>query len=153
GAAPITWSIVRGETETGISLMQMDEGMDTGPVISIHRIAIGEETTADELAIDLGKLAADVTRSDVARAVAGEIAATPQDHAAATEAPMLDKEHGRIPWARSAKEVHDHVRGMTSWPGAFTSTPGKTLKVLESRVGSIEGIAAQPGTVVAAGKQ
>jgi methionyl-tRNA formyltransferase len=152
GAAPITWAIVRGETETGISLMQMDEGMDTGPVYSVHRVPIGPETTATELTVTLGALAADVVRADLARAVAGELLANAQDHAAATMAPMLEKEHGRIRWSESARAVHDHVRGMTAWPGAFTTTQGKTLKVLESRVGQAEGVAADPGTVVVAAK-
>jgi methionyl-tRNA formyltransferase len=152
GAAPITWAIVRGERETGISLMQMDEGMDTGPVFSIHRLPIGPEMTADELSVALGALAAEVVRADVPRAVAGDLVAAPQDHAAATTAPILDKDHGRIDWSKPAGEVHDHVRGMTSWPGAFTVAQGKTLKVLESRLDTAEGGAA-PGTVVAASKQ
>jgi methionyl-tRNA formyltransferase len=153
GAAPITWAVVNGETETGISFMAMDEGMDTGPVFTIHRLPIGPETTADELGVALGQLAADVVRADLARIVAGEIAATPQDGAAATTAPLLDKEHGRIDWRKPAAAVHDHVRGMTSWPGAFTAAQGKTLKVLESRVGAAAGVAGPPGTVVTAGKQ
>ncbi len=153
GAAPITWAIVRGEQETGISLMQMDEGMDTGPVFSIHRIPIGPETTAGELTTALGVLAAEVVRADLARAVDGALTATPQDHATATTAPILEKEHGRIPWSQTARAVHDHVRGMTPWPGAFTTAQGKTLKVLESRVGAAEGAAGPPGTVVVAGKQ
>lgn len=151
GAAPITWAVVRGETETGISLMQMDEGMDTGPVYTVHRIPIGPETTADELSHELGELAAQVVRSDLSRVVSGELTAAAQEHAAATTAPPLDKEHGRIDWARRAVEVHDHVRGMTSWPGAFTTAGGKTLKVLECRVG-VTGSQAPAGTVVAAGK-
>jgi methionyl-tRNA formyltransferase len=153
GAAPITWAVVNGETETGISFMAMDEGMDTGPVFTLHRLPIGPETTADELGVALGQLAADVVRADLARIVAGEIAATPQDGAAATTAPLLDKEHGRIDWRKPAAAVHDHVRGMTSWPGAFTAAQGKTLKVLESRVGAATGVAGAPGTVVTAGKQ
>jgi methionyl-tRNA formyltransferase len=153
GAAPITWAIVRGERETGISLMQMDEGMDTGPVFSIHRIPIGAETTADALTVELGLLAARVVTADLDRAVAGELVAVPQDHAAATMAPILEKDDGRIAWTRTAPEVHDHVRGMTPWPGAFTAAQGKTLKVLESRVGRAAGTVGPPGTVVAAGKQ
>ena len=141
GAAPITWAIVRGETETGISLMQMDEGMDTGPVLSIHRLPIGPETTAGELTLALGALAADVVRADLARALNGELPAVPQDHAAATMAPILDKENGRIDWRQPAQAVHDHVRGMSPWPGAFTTAGGKVLKVLESRVGAAAGAA------------
>lgn len=157
GAAPITWAIVRGETETGISFMQMDEGCDTGPVFTEHRILIGEDMTADELAIDLAKLGALVVREDLARVVEGELDAKPQDSALATMAPLLKKEDGRIAWGQSSRAVHNHIRGMTSWPGAFTSAEGKLLKVLASKVaasgkGGVEP-SAPPGTVIAAGKQ
>ncbi|WP_437476549.1 methionyl-tRNA formyltransferase [Sorangium sp. So ce1014] len=153
GAAPITWAIAGGEAETGISLMQMDEGMDTGPIFTIHRTPIGPATTADELAIELGALAARVVREDLRRAVGGELEATPQDHAAATHAPLLKKEDGRVRWDRSARQIHDHIRGMTSWPGAFTTLEGKTLKVLAARVESeTDSGGAPPGTVVMAGR-
>ncbi|AKT38881.1 methionyl-tRNA formyltransferase [Chondromyces crocatus] len=134
GAAPITWAVVHGQRETGISLMQMDEGMDTGAVYTIRRTPLGEDETADELAVRLAALAADVVCDDLPRAVRGELDLTPQDHAAATMAPILKKEDGRIPWDKPAREVHDHIRGMTSWPGAFTTAEGKLLKVLSSRV-------------------
>lgn len=153
GAAPITWAVVRGETETGISLMQMDEGMDTGPVFTIHRIPIGEDMTADELSVELGKLAAHVVRADLQRAVQGAIEATPQAHEEATLAPILKKEDGRIAWEKPARAVHNHIRGMTSWPGAFTSSEGKTLKVLASRVASEDGARGQAGAVIAADKR
>jgi methionyl-tRNA formyltransferase len=154
GAAPITWSIVRGELETGISLMQMDEGMDTGPVFTRYTTPIGDAMTADDLAVTLGELAARVVREDLARAVRGEIAFEPQDGAGATMAPMLEKAMGRVDWAKPARAVHDHVRGMTSWPGAFTTngdkSGDKTLKILATRVardGEAEGA---PGTILAA---
>jgi methionyl-tRNA formyltransferase len=151
GAAPITWAIVRGETETGISLMQMDEGMDTGPVYTVRRTPIGPRTTADELALDLGALAGRVVRDDLRRAVDGEIEAATQDHASATLAPMLKKDDGRIPWDRGAQQVHDHVRGMTSWPGAFTTAEGKVLKVLATEIeNDSERAEAPPGTAVIA---
>ncbi|WP_437274717.1 methionyl-tRNA formyltransferase [Sorangium sp. So ce375] len=152
GAAPITWAIVGGEAETGISLMQMDEGMDTGPVYAVHRTPIGPDTTADELAIELGALAARVVREDLGRAVGGELALTPQDHETATHAPLLKKEDGRIRWDRSARQIHDHIRGMTSWPGAFTTIEGKALKVLAARVESEADAGAPPGTVVMASR-
>ncbi|WP_437585637.1 methionyl-tRNA formyltransferase [Sorangium sp. So ce1000] len=153
GAAPITWAIVGGEPETGISLMQMDEGMDTGPVYAVHRTPIGPDTTADELAIELGALAARVVREDLRRAVGGELALTPQDHEAATHAALLKKDDGRIRWDRSARQIHDHIRGMTSWPGAFTTIDGKALKVLAARVESeADHAGAPPGTVVTAGR-
>lgn len=153
GAAPITWSLVHGETETGISLMQMDEGMDTGPVFTKHVIRVRPNVTSDELGAELGALAALVVRYDLERAVRGEIEATPQDHAAATMAPILDKEHGRIDWNKPAGRVHDHIRGMTSWPGAFTTQAGKTLKILEARVGVEDGVLGNPGEVIVADKR
>ena len=172
GAAPITWAIVRGETETGISLMQMDEGCDTGPVFTQHRIPIGETITADDLGQEIGELGARVVASDLVRAVAGTLTAVTQDHGAATMAPLLKKEDGRIDWTRGARMVHDHIRGMTSWPGAFTSIPAegaargpgpgggaspevassKGLKVLESRPLASDRVLAEPGTVIATSK-
>jgi len=152
GAAPITWAIVNGERETGVCLMQMDEGMDTGPVFSTHVIPIGEDTTADELYVELGALAAKVVKEDLARAVSGELVAAPQDHASATMAPMLDKGHGRIDWTKPAQSVHDHVRGMTSWPGAFTTCSGKVLKVLATKIATEQGVRGAPGEIVVADK-
>jgi methionyl-tRNA formyltransferase len=151
GAAPITWAVVDGETETGISLMQMDEGMDTGPVFAMHRVPIGPDTTAGELSLALGRAAAEVVRSELAKAVDGELVAKPQDERGATHARMLEKVDGRIDFSKSARRVHDHVRGMTPWPGAFTELGGKTFKVLETRVA--EGAAGAPaGTIVVAAK-
>lgn len=152
GAAPITWSIAHGEVETGISFMRMDEGCDTGPVYTQHRIPIGPETTADELTLALGALAAEVVQTDLLRVVAGEISALPQDASQATQAPLLRKEDGRIDWTRDMREIHDHVRAMTSWPGAFTHAGGKVLKVLATQRGS-EVHSAVPGTVIAADKR
>lgn len=153
GAAPITWAVVDGETSSGVSLMQMDEGMDTGPVFAIHRLPIGPNMTAGELSDALAALAAEVVATDLARAVAGELVAVPQVEAEATHARMLEKEDGRVDFARSAQRVHDHVRGMSPWPGAFTTIgpPGaaKLFKLLETR--RLDGDAgAPPGTVVIA---
>jgi len=148
GAAPITWAVVDGETKTGVSLMQMDEGMDTGPVFTIREVPIGENTTAGELSVALGACAAEVVRLDLSRAVTGEISATPQPDGA-THARMLTKDDGRVDWSRGANRVHDHARGMSPWPGAFTSAGGKMLKVLETRLADGSADAA-PGTIVVA---
>jgi methionyl-tRNA formyltransferase len=149
GAAPINWAIVRGERETGVSLMQMDEGLDTGPVFATRKIPIGENETAGDLAIRLGELAALVVREDVPRVVRGEIAAVAQDASLATLAPILEKKDGRIDWTKPAAEVHDHARGMTPWPGAYTHVGGKLLKILATRRSSLKTVGA-PGTIVAA---
>ena len=155
GAAPITWAIVRGESETAISVMQMDEGMDTGPVFTTTAIPIGPETTADELGTALGLLAAELVARDLPRIVRGELTAVAQDNASMTLAPILEKEDGRINFDAVARVVHDHVRGMTPWPGAFTTAAGKTLKLLETRVApsSDSSATTAPGTIVRATKQ
>jgi methionyl-tRNA formyltransferase len=146
GAAPIAWSILRGESETGVSLMQMDAGMDTGPVLSRHALSIGEDETAGELTLRLGELAAEVVRQDLPRAVRGELTPEPQDEALATHAPPLEREHGRIDFSRSAAEIKRLVRGLAPRPGAFTLAGGKTLRVSRVRATNrvFDGV---PGTV------
>ncbi|MCL2725084.1 MAG: methionyl-tRNA formyltransferase [Polyangiaceae bacterium] len=154
GAAPITWAIVRGETETGVTLMKMDEGMDTGDMLEQHSTPIIEDETAGDLSLRLGVLGAMATRIGLPKFVAGELAATPQDASRATLAPMLKKEDGRIDFCESARAVHDHVRGMTPWPGAFTSSRGKMLKVHATRITDLPNapVVPAPGTVVFADK-
>ncbi len=134
GAAPITWAIVRGHRETGVGLMQMEEGLDTGPVFAELRLAIDPDETAGELGVRIGALAADLVRASLADAVEGRLVARPQDHAAATLAPILRKEDGRIDWSKPASAVHDHVRGMSPWPGASTTlADGRVLRILRTQ--------------------
>jgi methionyl-tRNA formyltransferase len=135
GAAPINWAIVEGETETGVSLMQMDEGMDTGPVYAMRRISIGPEETAGELAVRMAELCADVVRLDLPRAARGELAATAQDSSRATLAPIITKKHTRIDWTRSARAIANLVRGMAPRPGAHTELRGRHLRVTRARLG------------------
>ncbi|MBM4359688.1 MAG: methionyl-tRNA formyltransferase [Deltaproteobacteria bacterium] len=148
GAAPIQWSVARGESETGIALMQMDEGCDTGPVFTMRRLAIGPDETAGELAPRLAELAATMVREDLPRVVAGELTAMSQDHERATLAPMLAKADGAVDWSQSAGTVHDRARGMSPWPGAHTTLDGKLFKVLATRVASRDGHEGPPGAVV-----
>jgi len=151
GAAPIQWALIRGETETGISLMQMDEGLDTGPVLAVRKISIDPADDAGRLSSRLAALAAEVVREDLGRAVSGELVATPQDPALATLAPPLTREHGRIDWARSRAEIANLVRGLSPKPGAHTTRQGKGIKVLCARVDPASGrVDAPPGTVVRA---
>jgi methionyl-tRNA formyltransferase len=129
GAAPIEWAILRGDTETGVSLMQMDEGLDTGAVLSRHRLAIGAEETGGELAVRIGVLAAEVVRSDLALAVSGKFVAEPQDSTLATLAPPLRREDGRIDFSEPATSIVNRVRALAPRPGAFTLVGGKTLRL------------------------
>lgn len=152
GAAPITWAVVRGEPETGVTLMQMDEGMDTGAVLERFATDVTENETAGELGERLSALGALATRKGLPRYVSGGYTPVPQDEAQATMAPMLKKEDGRVDFSKPARVVHDHVRGMAPWPGAFTTARGKTLKVHETRVTDVPAEGRAPGTVVLADK-
>ena len=150
GAAPINWAIVHGETETGVSLMQMDEGLDTGPVLAREAIGIGPEETAGELAERIAELAARVVRQHVERAARGELAPEPQDHALATHAPPIEAEHRRVDFSLPAGSVANLVRGMAPAPGAFTTVAGKRLRFGRVRQ-TAEAFAGTPGTVRIAG--
>jgi methionyl-tRNA formyltransferase len=152
GAAPIAWAIVHGESESGVTLMKLDEGMDTGPTFARVATPIGPDETAGELAERLARLGAQAVTEWLPAYVAGRCSLEPQDDAGATLAPMLDKEQGRIDWTRTARAVHDHVRGMSPWPGAFTLARGKTLKVRATRVVNGSAAGAVPGQVVVADK-
>ena len=134
GAAPINWSIMHGDTETGVCLMQMDEGLDTGPVYARRAIPIGPEETAGELTDRLGELAAQLTREELARAVNGELDVVPQEHEKASHAPPLERSHGALNFARSARELVNQVRGLSPRPGAHTLLQGKPLKVTQVRL-------------------
>ena len=153
GAAPITWAVVRGEPETGVTLMQMDEGMDTGDMLELFATPVGADETAGELSERLSALGAFAVRRGLPKYVAGGYAPLTQDHARATAAPMLEKENGRIDFTQPAHAVHDHVRGMSPWPGAFTTARGKSLKVHATRVADLPvGKSVPAGTVVLADK-
>lgn len=134
GAAPIAWSIANDEPETGVALMQMDEGLDTGPVYATRTLPIGPDETTPELSARIARLAAELLRDALGDVVDGKLAATPQDHAAHTVARILAKEDGVVDFARPARALHAHVRAMTPWPAAVTKLPsGKTLKLLRTR--------------------
>jgi methionyl-tRNA formyltransferase len=152
GAAPITWAVVHGEKESGVTLMVLDEGMDTGDTIGFFPTAIGENETAGDLGVRLAELGANAVVSELAAYVRGERPRTPQDHARATLAPPLKKEDGRIPWEKSAQAVHDHVRGMNPWPGAAALLEGKLVKVHATCMGQASRPQARAGEVILADK-
>jgi methionyl-tRNA formyltransferase len=152
GAAPITWAVVHGETESGVTLMKLDEGMDTGPTFARVTTPIGPDESAGELSERLALLGVEAVRRWLPVYLTGGCDLVPQDGTRATIAPMLQKQDGRIDWAKAARQVHDHVRGMRPWPGAFTMARGKVVKVHATHV--VDGAApgARPGQVVVADK-
>jgi methionyl-tRNA formyltransferase len=154
GAAPINWAIVHGETQTGVSLMQMDEGLDTGPVYSRHALEVFDTETAGSLAERIATLAAHVVRGDLAAAVEGKLTAEPQDEALASHAPLIERSHLQIDWASGALPISRLVRGMAPRPGAFTLLGGKVLRIHDAR--PLPGpmpVAAAPGTISILGKR
>ena len=134
GAAPINWAIARGETMTGVTIMKMDAGMDTGPMLNVRTMPIGEDDTAETMFPKLSALGAEALTEALGKLRRGTLSGTPQDGAMATYAPMLKKEHGRIDWGKPAREVRDLVRGMTPWPSACAAHAGKTVKILAASV-------------------
>ncbi len=152
GAAPITWAIARGEREAGVTLMQMDAGMDTGPTLEVRALAIGADETAGELSLRLSQLGALAAREGLPRYVRGELAPAPQDHDHATAAPILSKDHGKIDFALDAQCVHDHVRAMNPWPAASAQHRGKRIMVHNTRMVGEAPAGAVPGQVVLADK-
>ena len=133
GAAPINWAIVNGETQTGVSLMQMDEGLDTGPVYSRHALEISDAETAGSLAERIATLAAHVVRANLLAAVEGKLSAEAQDETLASHAPLIERAHLQIDWGRPALEIARLVRGMAPRPGAFTLLGGKVLRIHDAR--------------------
>jgi methionyl-tRNA formyltransferase len=149
GPAPIQWSIVHGDHETGVTLMQMDEGMDTGSILATASTPITRNEDAAMLGERLSKMGAKLLREELPRFVAGQLVPQPQDDRAATMAPLLTREHGRIDWNKSAGAVHNQVRGMNPWPGAHTVLGERRIKVHRAVASRLDPEGATPGTVIA----
>jgi len=147
GAAPIQWAIANGDTETGVTTMLIDEGLDTGPTLLARATPIGPEETAADLEPRLARLAAEVLLDTVAGLAEGRLSARPQDHSRATLAPMLKKEDGRLDWNRPATTLAARVRGFHPWPGTHTSLGDRLVKVLAA--GAEVGESGEPGAVLA----
>jgi methionyl-tRNA formyltransferase len=148
GAAPVQWSIVNGEEETGVCIMQVDEGMDTGPVLAVRATNIGPDETSGELSERLSRLGADLLREKFLYILRGDLTANPQAHDRATAAPLLRKEDGVVNWNTSARQVHNFVRGMNPWPGAFTWLNDKRVTLYKTRVLNDDENHQEPGGVL-----
>lgn len=129
GAAPINWAIVNGETHTGLTTMQINPGLDTGPTLLKYETEIAPDETAPELAARLSEAGAPLMVETLRRLASGEIQAIPQDDSQATFAPILKKEDGRIDWSLSATQIYNRIRGLQPWPGTFTKFRGKTCHI------------------------
>jgi methionyl-tRNA formyltransferase len=148
GAAPINRAIMAGDAETGVVVMRMEEGLDTGSMAMAARIAIGPDMTAGELHDQLARLGADLMIRALDALERGSLRLTPQPAEGVTYAAKIDKHETRIDWTRPWKEVHDHCRGLSPFPGAWFELPGSgapaRIKVLRTTRGEGAGM---PGTV------
>ncbi|HIT80132.1 MAG TPA: methionyl-tRNA formyltransferase [Candidatus Faecivivens stercorigallinarum] len=145
GAGPIQWAILNGESETGITTMYMGEGLDTGDMLEQVKTPIGENETAGELYTRLSKMGAETLLVTLQKLEADALLRTPQDDSLSCYAPILDKSLCPLDFNKTARELHNQIRGLSSWPAATTTYKGKRLKVYESRLVSMSG---QPGEIL-----
>jgi len=145
GAAPINRAIMAGDTESGVTVMKMDEGLDTGPMAMAERVAIAPDMTAGDLHDALARLGADLMVRSLAALERGTLTLTPQPAEGVTYAQKIDKNETRIDWAKPWQEVHNHIRGLSPFPGAWFEIAGVRVKALRSTKGGGSGA---PGTVL-----
>jgi methionyl-tRNA formyltransferase len=145
GAAPINRAIMAGDAETGVTVMKMDEGLDTGPMALIERMPIGAAMTAGELHDAMARRGADMMARAISALERGTLQFTPQPEDGVTYAAKIDKVETRIDWGRPWNNVHDHIRGLSPFPGAWFELGGDRVKVLRSAKGEGSGA---PGTVL-----
>jgi len=151
GAAPINWAIIRGYDKTGITTMLMGEGLDTGDILLKEETPIGENETAGELFDRLSIIGGSLLIRTLEELERGSIVPLPQDESKATYAPMLSKELGHINWNMDSKQVHNLIRGVNPWPGAYCFYEEKMLKILNADY--VEGPENEvPGKVIKAQK-
>ena len=152
GAAPIQWSVINGEPETGISILQMDAGMDTGDVLLKAKIPMKPEETAGSLFEKLAVLGGETVLKGIKGIKEGSLIPVPQDHYQATAAPMLKKDDGLIDWTRDAMEVDCFIRGMDPWPSAYCFLDTTRLRLFRPQVVEMD-VNAPPGTMLRADRQ
>ena len=145
GSAPYQWAVLDGLEETGVTAMYLTREMDAGDIIDVSRTPIGENETAGELLNRLAVLGADLLSKTLSRFAQGEVEGTAQDASQVSYAPMLDKSMSPIDWTKTARQVHNHVRGLHPWPVATTEIQGKLFKVHATRVAEGSG---EPGQIL-----
>ena len=145
GAAPIQRAILAGDQETGITIMQMNEGLDTGPILMLDRVAITKETTGESLHDKLSETGSALITKALDALVKGEIKPIEQLEDVATYAKKLERSEGHIDWKQSAEDIERLVRAFTPWPGSWFEFKGERIKILSANVEYVEG---KPGTVM-----
>ncbi len=133
GAAPIQWAIANGETETGVTIMQIDAGLDTGDMLLKSHITIGPDETAPELSARLAPLGAQLLLQTIEEISDGTVEREEQNNAEATYAPILKKEDGSVDWSLPSHQIYNRMRGFQPWPGAYTTFRNQQLLLLRAR--------------------
>ena len=131
GASPIQSALINGETETGVTIMKMDKGLDTGPIILQKSVKINPDDTYLDLDKKLAQIGAKCVLEAIPDYISGKLSPTPQDNTKATVCRELSREDGKIDWSKSATEIYNQYRGMTPWPGVWTTWGGKRLKLIK----------------------
>ncbi len=147
GAAPINWAIIRGETQTGVTTFFIEKGMDSGEILVQRRCPIGPDETAEQLHDRLAQLGAEAILETLRSIEEGSAHSTPQREEEATLAPKLSRADGEIDWTRSARKIHNLVRGLNPWPGAFTHLESETVKIHRTALTAIGRGAITPGEI------
>jgi methionyl-tRNA formyltransferase len=154
GAAPIQWAILNDEPETGVTIMQMDVGLDTGPILTVAATPITAEDTAPTLHDRLAHLGADLLIRTLPDYVAGRLTPRPQPAEGVSYARKITKDDGRLDWSRPARELWNRIRGLNPWPGTFTFLPAAPrpilLKVHQASLRQVPSGAHTPGQIVSA---
>ena len=146
GAAPIQWAVINGDPVTGVTIQQMDIGVDTGDIIVAQELAISEDETGGGLFDKLAVVGAEACLEAMEQIANGTATRTPQNHEEATHVSMISKEFGIIDWNKSAVEIERLIRGLNPWPSAYTKLDGKTFKIWKASV-KAENTEAKPGCV------
>jgi methionyl-tRNA formyltransferase len=147
GAAPINWAIIHGEAVSGVTTMQIDAGMDTGPILMQHEMPIGAAETAPELAQRMSEHGAVLMVDTLQKLNRGEITARGQDASQASLAPRLSKEMGKIDWSQPAQEIYNRIRGLAPWPGVYTIFREQLCHLWGRPEAATNGDPARPGDI------
>ena len=147
GAAPVQWAVINGETQTGVSIMYLDEGLDTGDIIKVAPLSIAEDETSGALFERISQKGAETLLQAIDEIAQGKAVRTPQNHALATLAPPISKEMAYVDFGENAQKLHNLIRGMHPWPMAYFVHDGKRIKVVKAK--AITGQNGTPGQILA----
>ena len=152
GASPVNACLIAGDTVSGVTIMRMDAGLDTGDILTQTSVELADTITAGELFDQLALLGAELLLSTLPDWLDGKIVPQPQDDTLATYAPRLTRDDGEIDWSLPAIQIHNAIRGLTPWPGGWTTLDGKIVKVHQAAVSDYEADGLKPGTIVRCGE-